>query len=387
MMYNLKDLKRNERGIKYEKEEKKLELIDHSDIRQYSDKKMDHYEWELKIQKDCGFCHDHREDPKPDKEDKEHGGGTKENLDDDSWQNIAKGDTSDYDMVNETNDTTYSDHITDSDNVIDTGNDSDQKNDGDNNNDDEDANGQTKMPDDKIEEKDDIPPVPYKPPVPLPTEDETPPPPPPRPRVVPPMNENPVLMSKKLVTDNSRATKTLFKMPKEEEHYYSPIVPFEKRKFRYLVQPEEEFEFQIPQEKQDNSQTPKSNSSRETIESIIRKINSQKIGYKMSSSDLIEKFPELSTAKLILKNLEKVNGGIKVNFTFAGKLLKEIVPNLSIADGAVFKIKDVIINQDKSSALHVENSHSKLYNTPLSVYIRGNLFSRFGKEWFPIIKK
>jgi hypothetical protein len=248
MMYNLRDLKRNEKGEKYEQDGNKLELIDHSSIRQYSDEKIDHYKWELEVQKECGFCNDHKERPKPEEREKgEGGGGDTTVVDEDSWQSIAKGDISDYDMVTEVNDVTFTGYVTDTDMTTYTGNVAPTDIEGEN-------YGQHWMPDSE-EENPYIAPVPILPPVIMPT----------------PKTEfrNPVLDTSNILDTSKVATPVQNpfqqKMAERQKAFEESAkntglnIPNERRKLHYLVQPNEDFDFfgPDPQTKQSTNVTKK----------------------------------------------------------------------------------------------------------------------------------
>ncbi len=116
MIYRFTDLKRNERGIKYEKEVQKLELWSGGWGTDGPPENL--YEWELSVQENCGFCKSTPGGKKGEKEEKEDETGDKESDKDSGvnvrdWKEFADSKPEDENNdITRTSETTNTEHVT-----------------------------------------------------------------------------------------------------------------------------------------------------------------------------------------------------------------------------------------------------------------------------------
>jgi hypothetical protein len=116
MIYRFTDLKRNERGMKYEKEVQKLELWSGGWGTDGPPENL--YEWELSVQENCGFCKSTPGGKKGEKEEKEDETGEKESDKDGGvnvrdWKEFADSKPEDENNnITRTNETTNTEHVT-----------------------------------------------------------------------------------------------------------------------------------------------------------------------------------------------------------------------------------------------------------------------------------
>ncbi len=127
------------------------------------------------------------------------------------------------------------------------------------------------------------------------------------------------------------------------------------------------------------------NSAHGGIESLIRYVNSQPNGFIMTGDDIAARNRKLDIASNFVNGIEKVNGGIKVDFSWAGNLAVKASPH-SIPDGTIFKVQDVLMN-DKLPAIQIIAPGATLFGEPFNVYLRGDTYSQYGFQFYPIFKK
>ncbi len=222
MIYRFTDLKRNERGMKYEKEVQKLELWSGGWGTDGPPENL--YEWELSVQENCGFCKSTPGGKKGEKEEKEDETGDKES-DKDSGVNVRDWkEFADSKPEDENNDITRTSETTNTEHVTNTGktayDDALENAKG--------GGGGKKGADDNDDEDGFIAKLPYKDLIKLPAKPEDDDEPIYRkiPQFTKPKYQNPVLDNKKVldnqkvtenkkVTDTSKTLKLPFKVPKK----------------------------------------------------------------------------------------------------------------------------------------------------------------------------
>ncbi len=116
MIYRFTDLKRNERGMKYEKEVQKLELWSGGWGTDGPPENL--YEWELSVQENCGFCKSTPGGKKGEKEEKDDETGDKDTGKDGGvnmrdWKEFADSKPDDEkNDITRTSETTNTEHVT-----------------------------------------------------------------------------------------------------------------------------------------------------------------------------------------------------------------------------------------------------------------------------------
>jgi len=281
MVYVFNDLKRNERGKEWERTHGKLKLDGSNEVRQYADDPIDHYEWELKILKTCGFCHNRLPERTPEEKEKKGGeGGGPPVVDEEGLEALMSGDNSEYTDVTEDGDVTFSDQVTDSDEVLSSASEDDDDDDSPPQNDDDgddekEEDDKDEKPKDEKEEDDEEKKEEEKKEEEKKKEEKKKEEklkeekPPQKTKVAPPLLKNPVLNAKKVlenkkVLDNKLVTNTPFKnqKPEEEAHYTSflPKIPLMQRQellayeeFRYFAPPQQK---QQPKKKNESNCPP-----------------------------------------------------------------------------------------------------------------------------------
>lgn len=125
-----------------------------------------------------------------------------------------------------------------------------------------------------------------------------------------------------------------------------------------------------------------------TVESLLRNINNQNVGYSMSGQEIAQQNPAFSIAKSTIKSLEKVNGGIKVNLTLRGRALLAVMPGINISNGSVFTLQDVQM-QDGSMSLYLSTDKAAFFGYP-GIYIKANSYGFINvdnTDYSPIFKQ
>ncbi|MES2703806.1 MAG: hypothetical protein V4649_14290 [Bacteroidota bacterium] len=183
-----------------------------------------------------------------------------------------------------------------------------------------------------------IPDIPYVPPIPMtpgaPTPEQMDPWP------VPPTAQPPAEVISKMAADKPAVD--------TDPVINSPAVPWERRKIKYLVQPDEDFDYYNPE--------PGNTSGEETLEDIIRDINKQKPGYEISGKEIAKRNANLGLASKVVDKLVKRTNGIEIVYTWGGGLLIKGVKNLTLPNHTVVKVTEVVMKRDGSRALQLEAS-------------------------------
>lgn len=123
-----------------------------------------------------------------------------------------------------------------------------------------------------------------------------------------------------------------------------------------------------------------------SIETIVRDLNSKPVGYKITGDEISEMNSKLSLASTIVDNIKRINGGLQLNLTWAGRMAIKAAPNLNIPNGTVFHVTPFTL-KDGTSVLRITAPGATLYNEPFGVYLNDNTYSRFGSQFFSIFEK
>lgn len=112
------------------------------------------------------------------------------------------------------------------------------------------------------------------------------------------------------------------------------------------------------------------------IESIVRDIYSQPLGYKITGEQIAGLNDKLGAASSIVDNVERVRGGLQVNLTWSGRLAIKAVPNLNIPNGTVFKVNPTTL-KNGMDVLRITAPGATIHNNPFGIYINDNSYSRY----------
>jgi len=105
----------------------------------------------------------------------------------------------------------------------------------------------------------------------------------------------------------------------------------------------------------------------------------------MTGDNIASRNSKLGLAASLVKNIVKVNGGLKVGFAWAGRLAIKASPH-SIPNGTIFKVQDVFM-KNKLTALQIAAPGATLFGDPFNVYLRGDTYYQCGFQFYPIYKK
>jgi hypothetical protein len=105
----------------------------------------------------------------------------------------------------------------------------------------------------------------------------------------------------------------------------------------------------------------------------------------MSGEEIAEQNDQLKLASSLVKEVIKVEGGLQVKLTFAGKMAVKVTPH-NIPNETVFKIEPVIFT-DKKTGFKISAKEATFFGKSLKLYLKGNSYSMYGKTFTPIFNK
>ena len=125
----------------------------------------------------------------------------------------------------------------------------------------------------------------------------------------------------------------------------------------------------------------------QTIEDIIRYVNDQPVGFTLTGKQIADKNSNLSEASGLVNSIVKVNQGVQLNLTWAGRSLISVSPH-TIPDGSVFSLGQyqMKVGTKMIPVLKISSPNIKIFGKYSSVYIQGNTYSFQGTYFNPIFK-
>ncbi|NBW38937.1 MAG: hypothetical protein EBR30_28760, partial [Cytophagia bacterium] len=123
-----------------------------------------------------------------------------------------------------------------------------------------------------------------------------------------------------------------------------------------------------------------------SVEELLRYMNQQSVGFSISGEKIASTNSQFEMASSVVKSIEKVKGGLKINFTFTGKVALAAAQNVSVPNGAIFMLNNEIL-KNGTEVLRVSSSESTLYDEPFNILINDNTYSFKGIQFFPIFPK